>query len=105
MFVLFLFSHYHPETHVILDFAKKNNIKLILITDIFIKPIDNVNIVTLYVARGELFEFHSLAAPLFLIENLIVNIGILKENQSLNKLKRLEELRSNYDNFIPRNIK
>lgn len=53
---------------MIIDYAKKNNIKLILITDIYIKPIENENIVTIYVARCELFEFNSLTGPLFLIE-------------------------------------
>ena len=105
LLVLFLFSNYHPETYVIIDYAKKNNIKLILITDIYIKPIDNENIVTIYVARGELFEFHSLTGPLFLIESFIVSVGILKEEQSLDKIKKLEELRNTYESYIPRKIK
>lgn len=104
LFVLFLFSNYHPETYVILDFAKKNNIKVILITDIFIKPIEHDNIITIYVSRGELFEFHSLTAPLFLIESFIVSIGVFKEKQSLEKLKKLEELRDTYEDLLPRNI-
>lgn len=105
LLVLFLFSNYHPETYVIIDYAKKNNIKLILITDIYIKPIENENIVTIYVARGELFEFHSLTGPLFLIESFIVSVGILKETQSLDKIKKLEELRNSYESYIPRKIK
>ena len=105
LLVLFLFSNYHPETYVIIDYAKKNNIKLILITDIYIKPIENENIVTIYVARGELFEFHSLTGPLFLIESFIVSVGILKEEQSLDKIKKLEELRESYESYIPRKIK
>ena len=105
LLVLFLFSNYHPETYVIIDYAKKNNIKLILITDIYIKPIENENIVTIYVARGELFEFHSLTGPLFLIESFIVSVGILKETQSLDKIKKLESLRRDYEEFIPRNLK
>lgn len=105
LFVLFLFSHYHPETYVILDYAKKNNIKVILITDIMIKPIDSDNVITIYVSRGELFEFHSLTGPLFLIESLIVSIGMLREDQSLDKLRKLEKLRKGYEDFIPRNIK
>lgn len=105
LFVLFLFSHYHPETYVIIDYAKKNNIKLILITDIYIKPIENENIVTIYVSRGELFEFHSLTGPLFLIESFIVSVGILKEQQSLDKIKKLEELRESYETYLPRKIK
>lgn len=35
----------------------------------------------------KLFEFHSLTGPLFLIENLIVSIGMLRED---------------YEDFIPR---
>lgn len=105
LFVLFLFSHYHPETYVILDYAKKNNINVILITDMIIKPLESENIITIYVSRGELFEFHSLTGPLFLIESMIVSIGILKEKQSLDKLKKLESLRRDYEEFIPRNLK
>ena len=104
LFLLFLFSHYHPETYIILDYAKKNNIKIIMITDIMIKPIDSENIVTIYVSRGELFEFHSLTGPLFLIESLIVSIGMLREEQSLEKLKKLETLRKDYECFMPRNL-
>ncbi len=105
LFVLFLFSHYHPETYVIIDFAKKNNIKLVLITDMIIKPFEDENIITLYISRGELFEFHSLTGPLFLIESLIVSIGIAREKLSLEKLKKLEELRDTYEEFIPRKLK
>ena len=83
-----LFSHYHPETYVIIDFAKKNNIKFVLITDMIVKPIEGENIITLYISRWKLFEFHSLTGPLFLIESLIVSIGIVREKLSLEKFKK-----------------
>ncbi|WP_394884745.1 MurR/RpiR family transcriptional regulator [Clostridium butyricum] len=105
LIVLFLFSHYHPETHVILDYATEINCKVIIITDILIKPFNNHNIITFYVSRGELLEFHSLVGPLFFIESLIVAIGISKSNEPLEKLHKLEELRKKYESFIPRTVK
>lgn len=105
LIVLFLFSHYHPETHVIIDYAKEVGCKVIILTDILIKPFDDDNITTFYVSRGELLEFHSLVGPLFFIESIIVAIGISKENEPLGKLHKLEELREKYEPFLPRNIK
>lgn len=105
LIVLFLFSHYHPETHVIIDYAKEVGCKVIILTDILIKPFDDDNITTFYVSRGELLEFHSLVGPLFFIESIIVAIGISKENEPLDKLHKLEELREKYESFLPRNIK
>ena len=70
-----------------------------------IKPFNNHNIITFYVSRGELLEFHSLVGPLFFIESLIVAIGISKSNEPLEKLHKLEELRKKYESFIPRTVK
>ena len=80
LIVLFLFSHYHPETHVIIDYAKEVGCKVIILTDILIKPFDDDNITTFYVSRGELLEFHSLVGPLFFIESIsIFFLKIFKE--------------------------
>lgn len=105
LIVLFLFSHYHPETHVIMDYAKELGCNIVIITDILIKPFDDNNIITFYVSRGELLEFHSLVGPLFFIESIIVAIGISKNNEPLDKLNKLENLREKYESFLPRNIK
>lgn len=105
LLVLFLFNHYATEIHVLLDFAKYNNIKTVIITDLNIKPIDNKNILTLNVYRGEMLEFHSMIGPLFLIESIIMCIGMEKKESALENLKQLEILRDTYENYIPVNTK
>lgn len=58
--------------------------------------------IAIYISRGELWEFHSLVAPLVLVEALIVGVSRQNEEKSLTKLNNLQQLRKEYESVIPR---
>ena len=60
---------------VLLDYAKKADYKTIIVTDCLISDFQESGDYVFYTNRGELWEFHSMIAPTFLIENFILGIG------------------------------
>ncbi|QOV10043.1 MurR/RpiR family transcriptional regulator [Viridibacillus arvi] len=100
--LIFGFVKLHPETKVILDYSKEVGAKSIVMTDCLISDFNTTADIILFSSRGELWEFHSMIAPTFLIENLIIGVGKeLKEN-SISKLEELNSLRSKYKDLLPR---
>ena len=73
-----------------------------MITDRLISDFNTNADIVLYASRGELWEFHSMVAPTFLIENLIIGIGMQQKKKSISKLEKLNELRSKYKDILPR---
>ncbi|MUG46408.1 MurR/RpiR family transcriptional regulator [Paenibacillus woosongensis] len=100
--VLFGFVRLLPEAKVITDHAKQCGYRTILITDRLVSDFSGQSDVTLYASRGEIWEFHSMIAPTFLIENLIVAAGMRNQEQHLRKLEQLNQLRKKYDHELPR---
>lgn len=99
---LFGFVSMTKEAYVILDYAKKKNYKTIIITDQLISDFQDQGDYIFYTNRGELWEFHSMIAPTFLIESFILGIGQFLEEQSLRNLEQLSELRKTYKDQLPR---
>ncbi len=100
--LIFGFVQLHPETRVILDHIKSIGGKSIVITDRLISDFNTNADIVLYASRGELWEFHSMVAPTFLVENLIIGVGMRQKEKSISKLEKLNELRSKYKNILPR---
>ena len=100
--LIFGFVQLHPETRVILDHTKEIGCKSIVITDRLISDFNTNADIVLYASRGELWEFHSMVAPTFLIENLIIGIGMQQKKKSIAKLENLNELRRKYKDILPR---
>ena len=100
--LIFGFVQLHPETRVILDHIKSIGGKSIVITDRLISDFNTNADIVLYASRGELWEFHSMVAPTFLVENLIIGVGIRQKEKSISKLEKLNELRSKYKSILPR---
>ncbi|WP_026559151.1 MurR/RpiR family transcriptional regulator [Bacillus sp. J37] len=98
--LLFSFSRLLKEAEVLLKHAKDTRCSTIVISDEFMLdtpyPVD----VFLYAERGEKDEFHSMIAPLFLIENLIVEIG--KTEDSMIHMELLDKMRKLYKEDLPR---
>ncbi|MDQ0297779.1 DNA-binding MurR/RpiR family transcriptional regulator [Salibacterium salarium] len=94
--VIFGFAKPLPETRALFDYAEEKGISTILITDLrvfeFIPRAD----VVLYTERGEMWEFHSMVAPVALIESLIVEIGRKREEMVMDNLHNLQQLRKRY---------
>ncbi|GAA0134756.1 MurR/RpiR family transcriptional regulator [Paenibacillus sp. YSY-4.3] len=100
--VLFGFVRLLPEAKVIADHAKQCGYRTVLITDRLVSDFSGQSDVTLYASRGEIWEFHSMIAPTFLVENLIVATGMKNQEQHLRKLEQLNHLRKKYDHELPR---
>ncbi|SFQ02977.1 MurR/RpiR family transcriptional regulator [Salibacterium halotolerans] len=94
--VVFGFAKPLPETRALFDEAAEKGMKVILVTDLqvfeFIPRAD----VVLYVERGEMWEFHSMVAPVALIESVIVELGRTREEAAMAHLEELQRLRKKY---------
>ncbi len=100
--VVFCFIRMLPECKVILEHAKQAGYRTLLITDRLVSEFSDKADLCLYAGRGEIWEFHSMVAPTFLIENLIVSIGLAGPKTSLSKLEELSEMRKRYAADLPR---
>lgn len=99
---LFGFVSMTKEADVLLDYGKKINYRTVIITDQLISDFQERGDYIFYTYRGELWEFHSMIAPTFLIESFILGIGQYLEQQSLSNLEKLSELRKMYKDKLPR---
>lgn len=102
--VVFIFGFVRllPEAKTIVEHAVEIGYSTILMTDRLISDFSNQCDITLFASRGEMWEFHSMIAPTFLIENLIVAVGMRNQEAHLHKLKELDKLRKKFADELPR---
>ncbi|WP_151735171.1 MurR/RpiR family transcriptional regulator ['Paenibacillus yunnanensis' Narsing Rao et al. 2020] len=100
--VVFGFVQLLPETEVILDYAREAGYRIILITDRLVFPRSQDADIVLYAGRGEVWEFHSMVGPTYIVENLILGVGLLHKDRSLRKLEKLQQLRARFGGKLPR---
>ncbi|MBA9086557.1 DNA-binding MurR/RpiR family transcriptional regulator [Fontibacillus solani] len=100
--VIFGFVRLLPEAKVIVQHAKEQGYRTLLITDRLISDFSDQTDTTLFASRGETWEFHSMIAPTFLIENLIIAVGKRNQEVHLHKLDELNKLRKKYGSELPR---
>lgn len=102
--LIFGFVSESPELAVLLDDAKERGYRTLLVTDLLVSPMLDKATVTLYTARGQLWEFHSMVAPVALLETLIVAVGKQMEEQAVAGSEALHELRKKYHKLLPKRI-
>lgn len=102
--VLFGFVSESPEMAVLLDFAKERGCRTLLITDLVVSGMLGKADVQLYTARGELWEFHSMVAPVAVIEALMAAVGKQREEQALQNGEELHRLRRQYQKWLPKKV-
>jgi len=100
--VMFGFVKLHPESRVLLEHAKKLGMKSIVITDSIVSDFNMLADTILFASRGELWEFHSMIAPTFMIESIIIAVGKETAEQSMMKLEMLDTIRKEYKDLLPR---
>lgn len=100
--LVFGFVQILPEIEVILNHAREANYQVILITDRLVYPRSQDADIVLYAGRGEVWEFHSMVGPTYIIENLILGVGLANRDSSLSKLDKLQQLRAQYGGKLPR---
>ncbi|MFT8322812.1 MAG: MurR/RpiR family transcriptional regulator [Bacillus sp. (in: firmicutes)] len=100
--ILFGFIRLLPEAQVILDDAQQVGYKTIIITDQLVSEFSAHADIVLFSSRGEIREFHSMIAPVLLIENLIIAIGLEHQEENVRRLEQLSKLRNRYSAELPR---
>ncbi|WP_339162095.1 MurR/RpiR family transcriptional regulator [Siminovitchia sp. FSL H7-0308] len=100
--VIFGFVQASVEINVLLDFAQKQGVCTILMTDLLVSPMLERATYVLYTSRGDAGDFHSMAAPVAMIESMIINVSKKMGNDAFDKLHNLHQIRKDYQNRLPR---
>lgn len=98
--LLFSFGRLLREGEILLKHANDIRCKTIVISDRMTLDIPIAYDILLYAERGEKKEFHSMIAPIFLIESLIIELS--KGEQALTNLEKLSTIRKTYKAELPR---
>lgn len=102
--VIFGFVSESPEMAVLLDFAQDRGCRTLLITDLAVSSMLTKATISLFTARGQLWEFHSMVAPIAVIEALIVAVGKEREQAALAGSEELHRLRRKYAKVLPKRV-
>lgn len=99
--VMFSYSRLLSEVQILLRHAKKIHYKTILFTDLLASPEITQADILLYSYRGEPNEYHSMVAPMTVVDLLIMKLTE-ELPDAVERAEYLEQLRENYSNFIKR---
>lgn len=99
--IIFQFVKLLSESEAILDYANEKGIKTILFTDQLVADMNDLADYVLYAHRGDSWEFHSMVAPMTVIETLVMLVGQQLEESSLENLEKLSGLRRKYIDIVP----
>ncbi|MEW4371706.1 MurR/RpiR family transcriptional regulator [Paenibacillus kandeliae] len=102
--VMFGFVSESPEMATLFDYARQCGCHIILLTDLVVSDMRQKADVALYTARGEVWEFHSMAAPLVMLEALIVAVGKSQEQKAMRHGEELHRLRRQYSKWLPKRV-
>lgn len=102
--VVFGFVAESPEMKVLFDFAAARGCRTLLVTDLAVSDMLDKADVSLYTARGQLWEFHSMIAPMAIVETLIVAVGKAREEEALAGGEELHRLRREYRKWLPKRV-
>lgn len=93
------FERYTLQTVEIMEYAKKKGIKTAAITDRVTSPLAQLADISLF-AESNLNSFvDSFAAPIILINALVMAVGIKRKKKTLESLSKLEEIWKKYKIF------
>ena len=96
------YPRYSKKTLDALKFAKKQNCKIVGITDSYISPVSNISDYTL-IAKSNMISFvDSLVAPMSLINSLIIAIGIKEKNEVTSYFEKIEDIWDEFDTYETR---
>ncbi|AWW27020.1 MurR/RpiR family transcriptional regulator [Acetobacterium carbinolicum] len=99
--IVFSYGRVLAETDIIFSEKERINFDLILFTDLLSMHLHYQCQAFLYSHRGDPTEYHSMTAPMSVVDALILEIASHSEH-SLEHLEKLSTLRANYQNLIKR---
>ena len=91
------FARITGELVAVLKHAKRLGCECVLLTDIADPDLFSYADTVMSVKRGPIHSFHSLSAPMTVINALILAIAMAKPDESLRSLAELENFRKEYD--------
>ncbi|MGP4069129.1 MurR/RpiR family transcriptional regulator [Halobacillus sp. B29] len=100
--IVFQFVEMLAETQALFEHANSLGMKIILITDQLVSNLHEYVDYSLYTHRGEMWEFHTMVAPVAVLEAMVMGVGLELEEVSLERLKTLSDLRKTYKHLIPK---
>lgn len=100
--LFFGFVRKSPEATVILDQASESGYTTILITDLLVSDMIDDSDIVLQVDRGDRDAFHSLVAPMTIVESLSVSLAGQRGEAAMEKLKQLHAMRKQYASLLPK---
>lgn len=102
--VLFIFGFVQAsvEINVLLDYAEKKGVRTILMTDLLVSPMLEHADHVLFTSRGDVGDFHSMVAPIALIESIVINVGKQMGEHALQNLHDLHQVRKDYQDKLPK---
>ncbi|MFW6223536.1 MAG: hypothetical protein ACOC4A_01480, partial [Spirochaetota bacterium] len=92
--LVFCFLEDKPAARHVIDFASERKAGSILCTDLPVAEIVDRADVTLQIYRGALSEFHSLVAPIAIVDALVLGIVRRRPEIRTAQLRNLERIRS-----------
>lgn len=99
--IMFSYSRILMEIRILLEHAGTVHCKTILFTDLLAAHELSMADLVLYSYRGEPNEYHSMVAPLTIIDMIILQFTN-ECNDSVEKAEYLENIRDRYSNYIKR---
>lgn len=100
--LFFGFVRKSPEATVILEQAAESGYTTILITDLLLSDMIDDSDIVLQVDRGDADVFHSLVAPMTIVESLSVSLAGQRGDAAMDKLKQLHAMRKQYASLLPK---
>ncbi|OMF27208.1 hypothetical protein BK133_19870 [Paenibacillus sp. FSL H8-0548] len=100
--LFFGFVRKSPEATVILEQASESGYTTILITDLLLSDMINESDIVIQVDRGDRDAFHSLVAPMAIVESLSVSLAGQRGEAAMDKLKQLHAMRKQYAALLPK---
>lgn len=100
--LFFGFVRRSPEASVILEQASASGYTTILVTDMLLSDMIADSDIALQVDRGDADAFHSLVAPLSVVESLSVALARRSGETAMGKLRTLNALRKQYASYLPK---
>lgn len=94
--VIFAFHGYPRDIGTVMKVAHGARAHIILITDMLTSELHPVAASVLYVHRGEPHEFHSMVAPVAVIDAVTVTLAGRENSDAMDRLNKLYELRKAY---------
>lgn len=100
--LFFGFVRKSPEATVILEQAAESGYTTILVTDLLLSDMIDDSDIVLQVDRGDADAFHSLVAPMTIVESLSVSLAGQRGEAAMDKLKQLHAMRKQYASLLPK---